>query len=50
MEGPFSEEDELFLFETFTKITNTGSQTDCLFIEDDDDIPLAEFFLFEKGE
>lgn len=50
MDGPFSEEDELFLFETFTKITNKESQTDCFFIEDDNDIPLSEFFLFEKGE
>lgn len=50
MEGRhFTEDDELFLFETFVKLTSRDVEKNCLlFDSDESDIPLSEFFLFEK--
>lgn len=50
MDDHFTAEDELFLFETFAKLTNQDPPDDCVFLDDENDIPLSDFFWFEKGK
>lgn len=46
-----SVEDELFLFETFLKLSSQDyhEDTEVFLSEDENDVPLSDFFMYEKG-
>ena len=52
MEELLSVEDELFLFETFLKLSSQSynAEAEGFFSEDENDVPLSDYFIYDKGE